>query len=106
MVLDNCEHLADACTGLATALLSAAPGLRILATSRQTLGIIGEHVFTVPSMSEQDAADLLLDRATAVRSDFEVSERNQAAVTRLCADLDRLPLAIELAASRLRTLAV
>ncbi|WP_232838461.1 MarR family winged helix-turn-helix transcriptional regulator [Streptomyces geranii] len=105
MVLDNSELLAGACTDLVTVLLSLAPGLRVLATSRHTLGITGEHVLTVPSLTEQDTAELFLDRATALRSDFEVGE-HRAAVTRLCADLDRLPLAIEPAASRLRTLTV
>ncbi|MEU1338964.1 LuxR C-terminal-related transcriptional regulator [Streptomyces sp. NPDC005827] len=106
VVLDNCEHLAGACAELAKTLLSAAPGLRILATSRRTLGITGECVFTVPALSAKEAAGLLQDRATAVRPEFRVSEANRAEVARLCADLDGLPLAIELAASRLRTLTV
>ncbi|SHH31492.1 ATP-binding protein [Streptomyces sp. 3214.6] len=106
IVLDNCEHLADACAELAKALLSEAPELHILATSRHTLGITGEHVFTVPPLTPEDAADLLQDRAAAVRPGFQISEANRAAVARLCAYLDGLPLAIELASSRLRTLAV
>ncbi|NNN33800.1 LuxR family transcriptional regulator [Streptomyces sp. S3(2020)] len=106
IVLDNCEHLADACARLAQALLRAAPELRILATSRHTLGLTGEHVFTVPSLTPGSAARLLEERAGAVRPGFRVTSENQAEVTRLCADLDGLPLAIELAASRLRTLTV
>lgn len=106
LVLDNCEHLIDACAALAKTLLSAAPELRILATSRHTLGVPGEHVLAVPPLPPQQAVELLRDRARAVRSDFHVDEGDHAKVARLCADLDGLPLAIELAASRLRTLTV
>ncbi|MGW0578504.1 ATP-binding protein [Streptomyces sp. NPDC002920] len=107
IVLDNCEHLVDACAALADALLSAGPDLRILATSRQPLGIAGEHVVTVAPLSLPDeAVELLRDRAAAIQPDFVVTDANRAAVTRLCARLDGLPLAIELAASRLRTLTV
>lgn len=106
IVLDNCEHLADACAELAQALLSASPELRILATSRRTLGIFGEHVFTVPPLAPDDAVELLRDRTTAVRPEFQVTDSNRTQVFQLCDDLDGLPLAIELAASRLRTLTV
>ncbi|WLW56974.1 LuxR C-terminal-related transcriptional regulator [Streptomyces sp. YU58] len=106
IVLDNCEHLADACAELAHALLSASSGLRILTTSRTALGIYGEHVFAVPPLAPNDAVELLRDRATAVRPEFEVTDGNRAQVLRLCDDLDGLPLAIELAAARLRTLTV
>lgn len=106
IVLDNCEHLVDACAELAQALLSASPGLRILTTSRRALGIFGEHIFAVPPLAPDDAVELLRDRTTAVRADFQVTDDNRAQVLRLCADLDGLPLAIELAASRLRSLTV
>ncbi|MEU1181921.1 LuxR C-terminal-related transcriptional regulator [Streptomyces sp. NPDC005820] len=107
IVLDNCEHLVDACAELAQALLSAAPEVRVLATSRQTLGIAGEHVLVVPPLSVPDeAVELLRDRATAVRPEFRITDLNRAGASRLCAGLDGLPLAIELAASRLRTLTV
>ncbi|MGW1783673.1 ATP-binding protein [Streptomyces sp. NPDC002143] len=107
IVLDNCEHLVEACAELAGTLLSSAADLRILATSRQTLGIVGEHVFTLAPLSIPDeAVELLRDRAIAVRPEFQITEENLGTVTRLCADLDGLPLAIELAASRLRTLTV
>ncbi|MFF3373992.1 ATP-binding protein [Streptomyces sp. NPDC002680] len=107
IVLDNCEHLVDACAALADALLSAAPGLRVLATSRQTLGLAGEHVFTVAPLSVPDeAVELLRDRAAAHRPEFYITDGNRDAVTRLCTRLDGLPLAIELAAARLRTLTV
>lgn len=106
VVLDNCEHMVDACAELAHALLSAAPGLRVLTTSRHALGLFGEDVFDVPPLAPDDAAELLRDRARAVRAEFAVTDTNRAQVLRLCADLDGLPLAIELAASRLRTLTV
>jgi predicted ATPase/DNA-binding CsgD family transcriptional regulator len=106
LVLDNCEHLPQACAQLARHLLSAAPELRILTTSRETLQVTGEHILGVSSLPADDAAELLRQRAVAVRPGFEVTDRNRAAVARLCAALDGLPLAIELAASRLRTLSV
>ncbi|MGQ4358394.1 LuxR C-terminal-related transcriptional regulator [Streptomyces sp. SAS_272] len=106
VVLDNCEQVAGVCAELAKVLLSAAPELHILATSRHTLGVTGEHVFAVPPLSPQDAARLMEDRAAAVRPGFQVSDANRAQVARLCADLDGLPLAIELAVSRLRILTV
>ncbi|WP_234045173.1 ATP-binding protein [Streptomyces adelaidensis] len=107
IVLDNCEHLADACARLAHALLSAAPGLRVLATSRASLGITGESVFTVPPLSVPDeAVELLRDRAEAVRPSFRITDANRDVAMRLCERLDGLPLAIELAATRLRTLTV
>lgn len=106
IVLDNCEHLIDACAELAKTLLSAVGEIRVLATSRQTLGITGEHVLTVPALPPDEAVELLRDRATAMRPEFQITDANRAAVTQLCADLDGLPLAIELAAARLRTLNV
>ncbi|GAA3898810.1 LuxR family transcriptional regulator [Streptomyces lacrimifluminis] len=106
LVLDNCEHLVDACAELARLLLSAAPGLRILTTSRRTLDVVGECVFSVAPLSPADSLLLLGDRAAAVDADFRIEEADEAHVSRLCTDLDGLPLAIELAASRLRTLTV
>ncbi|MFE2425111.1 ATP-binding protein [Streptomyces hokutonensis] len=106
IVLDNCEHLVKACSELAQTLLSAAGGLRILATSRETLGITGEHVLTVQPLSPDEALELLRDRSNAVEPRFRITDANRAAVTRLCAGLEGLPLAIELAAARLRTLTV
>ncbi|WP_200307221.1 helix-turn-helix transcriptional regulator [Streptomyces adelaidensis] len=106
IVLDNCEHLVDACAELVHALLSASPGLRILTTSRRALGIGGEHVFTVPPLAPDEAVQLLSERTCALRPEFRVTDDNRAQVLRLCDGLDGLPLAIELAASRLRTLTV
>ncbi|MFM9444907.1 ATP-binding protein [Streptomyces acidiscabies] len=107
IVLDNCEHVIDASAGLAKTLLSACPELRVLATSRRTLDVTGENVFVVPPLSIPDeAVELLRQRATAIRPDFRVTDADRPQATRLCAALDGLPLAIELAASRLRTLTV
>ncbi|MFJ8110978.1 ATP-binding protein [Streptomyces sp. NPDC096132] len=107
IVLDNCEHLVDASAELAKKLLLACPGLRVLATSRQTLEVTGEHVLTVPPLPIPDEAiELLQERAIAVRPDFRITDSNRAQAVRLCTELDGLPLAIELAASRLRTLPV
>ncbi len=120
LVLDNCEHLVDACAELADQLLRACPDLRILATSRQPLGINGEASLVVPPLSVPDpdravsaagliqyeAANLLVDRASAVLPGFAVDDDNAAAVAQLCRSLDGIPLAIELAAVRLRVLSL
>ncbi|MGW4757697.1 LuxR C-terminal-related transcriptional regulator [Streptomyces chartreusis] len=114
LVLDNCEHLVGGCAALAGRLLPACPRLRILATSRESLGIDGENVFVVPPLSLPDEATtnvaesvlLFAERAAAVVPDFQVTEGNRVAVAALCQHLDGLPLAIELAAVRLRALSV
>ncbi|WP_330286136.1 ATP-binding protein [Streptomyces sp. NBC_00576] len=103
LVLDNCEHLLDACAQVVVGLLSAAAELRVLATSRERLGVTGEHVLVVDPLPSDEAVELLRDRVTAVRPFFEITEADRPAVIRLCEDLDGLPLAIELAASRLRS---
>ncbi len=101
LVLDNLEHLLEA-TPLATELLAAAPELTILATSRTHLNLYGETEYAVPPLSaREDAVTLFADRAAAVRPDFAVTD----VVAEICARLDGLPLAIELAAARVRTLA-
>jgi len=118
LVLDNCEHLVDACAVLADAMLRDAPKLRILATSRQPLAIAGEQVVPIDPLTlpELDGADvparavkseavaLLLERASAAGADLTVTEANVADVVELARRLDGIPLAIELAAARLRTL--
>ena len=121
IVLDNCEHLADACAALVSRLLSQTRSVRVLATSRRPLGITGEHLLTVPplkvpgpevatqpvaALSQYDAVTMLADRTAALRPGFAVTEENAAAAVRVCAQLDGLPLAIELAASRLRSLSL
>jgi predicted ATPase/class 3 adenylate cyclase/DNA-binding CsgD family transcriptional regulator len=105
LVLDNCEHLLDATAALVVALLEACPGVRLLATSREPIGVAGEVSWRVPSLSLSDeAVELFTDRARRVRPDFRVTDENAAAVTEICRRLDGLPLAIELAAARVRAL--
>ena len=116
VVLDNCEHLTDACAVLASKLLAAAPGLRILATSRHVLGVEGEQILSVPPLSIPDpevpagdathyeSVTLFLERAAAVAPGFKMTDANRAAVVELCRRLDGVPLAIELAAVWLRIL--
>jgi predicted ATPase/DNA-binding SARP family transcriptional activator len=104
LVLDNCEHLIDACAHLADALLARSPGLRIVATSREPLGITGESLFVVPPLGEDPAVRLFADRAAAVSPDFSLDGESRALILDIVRRLDGLPLAIELAAARLRTL--
>jgi predicted ATPase/class 3 adenylate cyclase/DNA-binding CsgD family transcriptional regulator len=107
VVLDNCEHLLDASAELIVALLGAAPGLTVLATSREPIGVAGEVSWRVPSLSLADEAiELFVDRARRARPDFAVTGDNVAAVGEICRRLDGMPLAIELAAARVRALAV
>ena len=107
VVLDNCEHLIDACASLAVALLGACPAVTILATSREPIRVAGEHAWPVPSLSLTDEAiALFTDRARHVRPDFVVTEDNSDAVTEICRRLDGIPLAIELAAARVRALSI
>jgi predicted ATPase/DNA-binding SARP family transcriptional activator len=107
VVLDNCEHLLDASAALVTALLAAGPGLTLMATSREPIGVAGELTWRVPSLSLADEAiELFTDRARHARPDFVVSDDNAAAVTEICRHLDGIPLAIELAAARLRALSL
>ncbi|GAA3829605.1 LuxR family transcriptional regulator [Streptomyces coacervatus] len=118
LVLDNCEHLLQACADLAAALLRGTTGVRVLATSRHRLGLTEEHLMEVRPLPVPDpdgdltAADgypalaLFADRAAAVVPGFRLTPGNRAAVARLCRRLDGLPLAIELAAVRMRVLGV
>ena len=100
LVLDNCEHLVADAARVTALLLASCPGLRVLATSRESLGITGEILVPVPPLAPEPAVRLFVDRARAVRPGFETHAR----VPDICAALDGLPLAIELAAARLRTL--
>ncbi|MFI1723794.1 BTAD domain-containing putative transcriptional regulator [Streptomyces sp. NPDC020489] len=104
LILDNCEHVIDAAAHLAETLLTRCPGLTILATSREPLGVPGESVRPVEPLLPDQAHRLFTERATAVRPDADVVLRDTEAVTEICRRLDGLPLAIELAAARLRLL--
>jgi non-specific serine/threonine protein kinase len=130
LVPDNCEHLLDGCARLADAVLRACPRVRILATSRELLGLPGEVAWRVPSLTlpppeggpapgdggaaaawvsavaESEAVRLFVDRVRLVRPDFAVTAANAAALGHVCRRLDGIPLAIELAAARARTLPV
>ena len=118
LVLDNCEHVVGTCARLTDALLRACPALTVLATSREALGIAGETAWRVPSLALPDpsrlgppelatryeAVRLFIDRAAAVQPDFDVTTANAPAVAQICTRLDGIPLAIELAAARVRML--
>ena len=105
IVLDNCEHLLDVTASLASQLLGACPELRLLTTSREPIGIPGEVTFVVPSLSLTDEAiELFIDRARRALPDFAVADDNAATVAEICRRLDGMPLAIELAAARVRAL--
>ncbi len=120
LVLDNCEHLLEVCANLAAALLRASPNVRILATSREGLDIPGETLWRVPSLSLPDmrqlppsedlvlyeAVRLFVDRAMATTPGFAVTSENAPVVAQVCQRLDGIPLAIELAAARVKVLAV
>jgi non-specific serine/threonine protein kinase len=120
LVLDNCEHLLGACAELADGLLNSCPGIRILATSRESLDVAGETTFRVPPLSmpalgllaspdqllKYEAVQLFVERAQAHRPGFVLTARNVQAVNVICSRLDGLPLAIELAAARIRSLSV
>jgi len=118
LVVDNCEHLLDAAAQLVSDMITAAPGVRVIATSRQPLSVAGEHVLPVPPLQlpaphgaqplaqlrQNEAVTLFVERAAAASGSFELTAANQAAVLELCRRLDGLPLAIELAAVRTRAL--
>lgn len=104
LVLDNCEHLIDEAAGFARELLGRCPGLRILATSREPMGIHGEAVCPVAPLAPGAAVALFTERARAARPGFAATPDEAPLVEEVCRRLDGLPLAIELAAARLRTL--
>ncbi|MEU0506180.1 LuxR C-terminal-related transcriptional regulator [Nocardia sp. NPDC005998] len=118
LILDNCEHLIDACAALVDRLIPATTNVRILATSREPLGVSGEQVMPVaplavpevdgdaqaphPAQVDSDALRLLIDRAVAANPDFQVTDANRGALAAICRRLEGIPLALELAALRLR----
>jgi len=116
LILDNCEHMVDACADLARHLLRAGPAVKLLATSREPLRIAGETAYPVPALAVPDAGhatalealrqyesvQLFIDRAVAVNPSFVLTQNNAAAVIDICRRLDGIPLALELAAARVR----
>ena len=106
LLLDNCEHVLEASATLAEKLLAHCPKLQILATSREALGIGGEHTYRVPSLAQNDAIQLFVERASQHRPEFVQTEQNAATLAAICTRLDGIPLAIELAAARLRSLSL
>jgi non-specific serine/threonine protein kinase len=112
LILDNCEHLVEASAQIADQLLHACPNLKIIASSREALGISGETVFRVPSLSLPDSASralmdyeatrLFVDRATKSEPRFHLTDHNASSIAQICARLDGIPLAIELAAARVK----
>jgi predicted ATPase/DNA-binding SARP family transcriptional activator len=104
IVLDNCEHVIDEAAALAQALVGALPGLRVVATSREPLGVPGEILVPIVGLVPADAVELFGDRARAVQPGFDPDGAAEAVIDGICRRLDGLPLAIELAAARLRTL--
>ena len=118
LILDNCEHLIEACAQISEVLLRACPNLKILASSREPLGIAGEVPYRVPSLvipdpdhlppleklSNVDSIRLFMERATTAKSDFKLTKNNASFVAQICFRLDGIPLAIELAAARVKML--
>lgn len=105
VVLDNCEHLLDESAAIASTLLAACPAVTMLTTSREPLGVAGELSWRLPSLALADEAiELFVDRARLVRPDFTLGSDNTDTVTEICRRLDGMPLAIELAAARVRAL--
>ena len=118
LLLDNCEHVVEACAQLAEGLLRACPKLKVLATSREALRIAAETTYRVPSLTfpegvddeariiQYEAVRLFVDRAVFVAPNFAVTNMNAPAVAQICRRLDGIPLAIELAAARVRSMSV
>lgn len=125
LVLDNCEHILEGCAHLVESLVSSCPNIRILATTRQPLGLTGERIWRVPSLSmpdaqalsvqqkdraafllEFEAPQLFLERALAIAPTFQIYAENAATIASVCRRVDGLPLALELAAARLRSLSI
>lgn len=112
LILDNAEHLIDGCSAFVDAVLREAPLLKVLVTSRAALGVGGETAWLVPPLSltsglpsgESEAVQLFVQRAEAASASFQLTDENRAAVFRICQQLDGLPLALELAAARVRAL--
>ena len=104
LVVDNCEHVLPEAARLIDQIAHCCPGVKILATSREALGVEGERVFPAPPLSEVAAAQLFVERAKASRPDFDPDREPVGAVAEICRRLDGVPLAIELAAARMRAM--
>ena len=104
LILDNCEHLVDDCAEVVDALLRGCPRLTVLATSREALGVASETAWLVPPLANPEAMQLFVERARATLPSFALTSANSAAVREICRRLDGIPLAIELAAARVRVL--
>ena len=113
LVVDNCEHVLDIAAHLIGEMLQAAAGLRVIATSRESLGVPGEVVYHVPSLAvaadvqhamDSEAVRLFLDRARTARPDFDPTDEDMGAILRVCQRIDGIPLGLELAAARLRSM--
>lgn len=107
VILDNCEHLLDACATLIDTMLGACPALTVLATSREPVAVTGEQLCRVPPLAVEDQAiELFTDRARHARPDFTATPVDLTAIREICGRLDGMPLAIELAAARVRALSL
>lgn len=106
LVLDNCEHMVDACAALAQTILTTCPTAVMIATTREALGIPGEQTWLVPPLGVPDAVRLFIDRARAAFPSFAANEEQEAIIASICRRLDGIPLAIELAAARVRMFSV
>ncbi len=106
LVLDNCEHVVTACAQLAVTLLQTCPELHIVVTSREALTVPGEIVWTLPAMTCEETQRLFIERARAMRPDFELTPESEPFLARICDELEGIPLAIELAASRTQVLSL
>ena len=120
LILDNCEHLVEACARFVESILQAAPNVKILATSREALGILGEQIYSVPPLSTPgskqptapeeltkfESIQLFMERAMLVSPNFRLTKDNAYSIAQICLRLDGIPLAIELAAARIRSMPV
>ncbi len=104
LILDNCEHLIVACARLVDDLLHQCAGLKVLASSREALGIAGEMAYRTPSLADPNRRSLFVERARAANPKFTLTESNASSVAQICSRLDGIPLAIELAAARTKLL--
>jgi len=104
LILDNCEHLIEACARLANDLLHQCTGLKILASSREALGIAGEVAHHTASLADSESTRLFMERARTVNPKFSLNDSNASSIVQICRRLDGIPLAIELAAARSKLL--